>query len=64
MSGELQKMLDVLEEVDLGTSLEMSEQLSEEHHQALERLKVRHLMSSINKNIYVYLGLYCKHFDR
>ena len=50
-------MLDVLEEVDLGTSLEMSEQLSEEHHQALERLKVRHLMSSINKNIYVYRSL-------
>ena len=43
-------MLDSLEEINLGTSLEMSEQLLEEHNQALQRLKVHHLMSSVNIN--------------
>ena len=40
-------MLDSLETVDLGNSLEMSELLLKEHCQAVLRLKVYHL--SINK---------------
>lgn len=40
MTGELQRMLDSMEKVDLGTSLEASEQLLQEHNQALQRLKV------------------------
>ena len=48
-------MLDSLEEVDLGDSLETSEQLSEEHQQALQRLKVHHSISNINKKIWSFI---------